>query len=123
MVDVPDHGFLFRGACSGIPIVDGITELAARGDLVFGNSESSGPFVLDTRNGRVQTSTDVDAVLSHLTPRPVLQSAGDFYDDRRWGRADAIAAALAGVPAVAASVFWYLWFIRSRASQRGVALF
>jgi hypothetical protein len=119
MIDIPDDGYLLKGGCSGAPIVHGITELAAAGDLVFGNSESSGPFVLDTRTGALQTIASVDAALARITPRPILQRAADFYADRRWGRADAIAAVLIGVPAIAATISWYLWFIRSRPARRG----
>jgi hypothetical protein len=72
MIDVPDDGYLLKGGCSGAPIVHGITELAAADDLVFGNSESSGPFALDTRTGALQTFANVDAALARITPRPSL---------------------------------------------------
>jgi hypothetical protein len=49
MIDVPDDGYLLKGGCSGAPIVHGITELAAAGDLVVGLSESSRPFVRSMR--------------------------------------------------------------------------
>jgi hypothetical protein len=100
MIDVPEDGYLLKGGCTGAPLVYGISELAAAGDLVLGRSESSGPFVLDTRSGALQTFASVDAALAPMTPRPTLQSAAAFYNDRRWGPADAIAAVLIAVPAL-----------------------
>jgi len=119
MIDVPDDGYLLKGGCSGAPIVHGITELAAAGDRMVGNSESSGPFVLDTRTGELQTFASVDAALARITPPPILQRAGDFYDSRRWGRAHAIAAVVIAVPAIVVAIFWYLWFIHPRPGRRG----
>jgi hypothetical protein len=121
MIDVPAEGYLLKGGCSGAPIVDGITELGSSDDLVFGNSKSSGPFLLDTRTGALQTFASVETAVARITPRPNLRGAGDFYIRQRWGRADAIAVVLIGVPALAITVFWYLWFIRARpAGRRGL---
>jgi hypothetical protein len=61
----------------------------------------------------------MDAALARMTSRPILQGAVDFYDDRRWRPADAIAAVLMGVPVIATGIFWYLWFIRPRPGRRG----
>ena len=118
MIDVPEEGYLLKGGCTGAPIVYGITELGSSGGLVFGNSKSSGPFVLDTRTGALQTFASIDAAVGRITPRPTLQEAGDFYARQRWGRADAIAGALIAVPALAIAIFWYLWFIRSPPAGR-----
>jgi hypothetical protein len=114
MIDVPDHGYLLKGGCTGSPIVDGITELGVAGDLVFGKSESSGPFMLDTRSGALQNVASMDAALARVTPRPTLRTADEFYNDHRWGQADLIAAVLIAVPAVAVAMAWYFWFIRAR---------
>jgi hypothetical protein len=119
MIDVPDKGYLLKGGCSGGPVVDGITELAAAGDLVAGNSESHGPFVLDTRTGALQRLSRVDDALARITPRPALLDAYAFYGSRRWGRADVFAALLIGIPALAAAFFWYWWFIRLSPARRG----
>ena len=116
MIDVPDDGYLLKGGCSGAPVVHGITALAAAGDLVFGSSESNGPFVLDTRTGAVQTFASVDAAVAQMTTPPILQTAADFYADRRWGRADVIAAVLIGVPVAVAAIFWVL-VVHSSASR------
>jgi len=114
MIDVPDKGYLLKGGCTGSPPVSDITELAAAADLIVGNSASNGPFVLDTRTDAVRSFATVDAALNELTPRPILQSAWEFYDDRRWGRADILVAVLIGLPAIAVTLGWYLWFIRVR---------
>jgi hypothetical protein len=113
MIDVPDNGYLLKGGCTGAPIVHGITELRAANHVVVGNSESSGAFRLDTRTGTLQTFANMDAALDQMTPRPILESANDFYANRRWGKADVFAAVLIGLPAIAAAIFWYRWFIRS----------
>lgn len=114
MIDVPDNGYLLKGGCTGAPTVYEITELQTAGDLVVGKSESTRAFVLDTRTGALQTFASMDAALDQITPRPILQSANDFYVNRRWGKADVFVAGLIGLPAVAVALFWYLWFIRSR---------
>lgn len=116
MIDVPAEGYLLKGGCSGAPIVRGITLIGSSDDLVFGNSKSSGPFVLDTRTGVLQTFARMDTAVAQITPRPTLQVASDFYARHRWGSADAIAVVLIGVPALAIATFWYLRFIRVRAS-------
>jgi hypothetical protein len=46
----------------------------------------------------------VDAALGQIAPRPILQSAGEFYDNQRWGSADVIAAGLVGLPIVVAAM-------------------
>ena len=112
MIDVPEEGYLLKGGCSGAPIVRGINKLGAAGDLLVGNSESSGPFVLNTRTAELQTFVSVDAALAGIKPQPILRSAGEFYDDRRWGRADVVAAVLIGGPAIATAIVWYSCFIR-----------
>lgn len=117
MIDVPDHGYLLKGGCSGSPIVDGITEVGAAGDFVFGKSESPGPFTLDTRTGALRTVASLDDAIPSMTPRPILRTANDFYNDRRWGRADVLAAAVIAAPAFAVTIFWYVWFIRSRPAR------
>ena len=114
MIDVPDDGYLLKGGCTGSPIVDGITELAVAGDLVLGTSKSSGTFVFNTRTGAMQSGASLDDALAGMTPGPVLRSANDFYNDRRWGRADVLAAAVFAAPALAVTIFWYVWFIRAR---------
>jgi hypothetical protein len=118
VIDVPDHGYLLKGGCTGSPIVDGITELAAGGDVVLGKSESTGPFLLDTRTAALQNVASLDDAMAGMTPRPILRTADDFYNDRRWGRADAVAGALIAIPAVTVAIFWYVWFIRSRPAPR-----
>jgi hypothetical protein len=118
MIDVPDEGFLLKGGCSGSAIVAEITELGGSDDVLVGSSRSSGPFVLDMRTGKLQAFSNIDAALSNVTPRPSLQSADDFYRARRWGLADAIAAVLIVIPAIVASLLWYLWFVRRPMPQR-----
>lgn len=118
MIDVPDNGYLLKGGCSGRPIVDEISELAATDDLVVGNSKSQGAFELDTRTGTLLRFTSMEAALARTTPRPLLRSANDFYGYRRWGYADAVAAVLIGVQAIAITIVWYLWFLRVRHSAR-----
>jgi hypothetical protein len=117
MIDVPDSGYVLKGGCSGGPIVAEITELASAGPLLIGKSRSDGPFLLDTRTGRLQTFTSMDAALSQVTPRPTLQSAAAFYTDRRFVLADAIAALLIAVPAIRLSILWHRWFIRVAFAQ------
>lgn len=112
MIDVPDNGYLLKDGCSGAPIVHGITELGANADVVFGKSESNGPFVFDTRSGTLQTFPSIDLAVAGVSPSSPLRSAGDFYNDRRWGWPDAIVAALSGIPVILAALFWYRWFIR-----------
>lgn len=114
MIDVPEEGYLLKGSCSGAAIVDGITRIGSSGDLVFGNSTSSGAFVFDTRTGALQTFANMDAAVARITPRPILEGAGEFYTRHRWGYADAVAAALVAVPAMVIAIFWYVWFIRAR---------
>jgi hypothetical protein len=121
MIDVPEDGYLLKGGCSGAPIVHGIKELGAAGDLLIGNSDSSGPFVLNTRTGELQTFASVDGALAGIKPQPILRSAGDFYDDRRWGRADVVAAVLIGVPAIATAIVWYFCFIRRSPARHDAA--
>ena len=121
MINVPEEGYLLKGGCSGRPVVDQISELADAGDLVIGSSQSNGAFVLDTRTGTLQTFANLDAALAHLPTRPTLQTAAEFYTDRRWGGADAIAAVLIGAPAIGATMLWYFCFIRARPARRASA--
>jgi hypothetical protein len=116
MIDVPENGYLLKGGCSGSPIVDEISELAATDDLVIGDSKSQGAFELDTRTGTLLRFTSMEAVLARTTPRPLLRSANDFYGYRRWGYADAVAAVLIAVQAIAITILWYFSFFRWRNS-------
>ena len=49
---------------------------------------------------------------------PQDHGANTFYNDRRWGPADAIAAVLIAVPALVVAFIWYMWFIRARPARR-----
>ncbi len=112
MIDVPDDGYLLKGGCSGTPAVDDVSELTEVGDRIVGNSRSSGPFVLDTRSGALQTFATLEAALGQFSPRPSVQTANSFYVRRRWGWADLAAGVLTVVPAGGILIVWFRRFIR-----------
>lgn len=113
MIDEPDRGYLIKSGCTGVPAVSGIAEIAAVGDRIVGNSQSSGPFLFDTRSSELKTFSSLDAALGQFSPHPTLQTAHSFYLRRRWQWADLAAVALISVPAVGILIGWYRWFIRA----------
>lgn len=119
MVDVPTHGYLLKGGCSGSPTVSGITDLTAVGDDLVGRSESSGAFIFDARSGSLRTFPTVEAAAGQFGSPPRLQSANTFYIQRRWGWPDLAALAILAVPVAVCLVAWYRWFIQAREPLRG----
>jgi len=113
MIDTTDNSYLLKGGCTGVPPVFGITQLAALGDRIVGNSRSSGPFMFDTRSGKVQSPIDLDTALGQFSPRPTLQTPDEFYSKMRWGWPDLIALVLISIPALCILLLWYRWFIRT----------
>ena len=113
MIDVTDHGYLMKGSCSGSPPVSDIVQLAAAGDRIIGQSNSSGAFVFDTSSDSLQTYDNLSSALQQMSPPPTLESPNTFYFRRRWSWLDLIAVIVIALPASLIIFSWYRLFIRA----------
>jgi hypothetical protein len=112
MIDIPEHGSLFKDDGSGSPEISDIVELAEVGDRIIGRSSSKGLFVFNTRSGELHPFLEFEAVQKEISPVPALQSANTFYIHRRWGILDLVAVIVIGSVGVALTVFGYRFFVR-----------
>ncbi len=113
MIDIPEHGYLLKGGCSGSPAISDIVELAEVEDRIVGRSSSKGLFVFNTRSGELHPFLESEAVQKEISPLPTLQSANAFYMRRRWGWLDLLAVSIIGSLGAAIMFLWYRLFIRA----------
>jgi hypothetical protein len=112
MIDVPEHGYLLKGGCSGSPAVSNIVDLAEVGDQIIGRSDLGGPFVLDTRSGEERFFPELEDAQKQIPTPATLQSANSFYINHRWGWLDLLALLIIGSFGAVIMFGWYRLFIR-----------
>jgi len=115
MIDVPEHGYLLKGGCSGSPPISNIVELAEVGSRIIGRSASDGPFVFDTSSSELRLFPDLPEARRTFPSPIVLESANKFYTHRRWGWNDLLALVILGSLAAVIMALWYRLFVRAPA--------
>ena len=111
MIDVTESGYLMQGGCSGEPLIDNITNLAADGDRIVGITGSNGAFVFDTQSRAVRTFPDIGKALGQFSPQPAIQAANSFYIERRWGWLDLEAIGCIGIVGTGILFFGYRFYL------------
>lgn len=128
-IDVPDEAIIAEGRASDRrPLESKITHIGQSGGYVYGLRAHDSAFVLDTRSGTLHHYVDQQlpiALRQVGVGTPLVVPVAEFYESRRWGWPDLVAAMALVIPILllggrSARRAW--GGIEARATQSALAL-